>query len=149
MAFVCTAGDFPPEVINGELVIPIGYDDQNPLSYSVLMGFSPTGGGESEFYWVIVQTNTAEDTETPFWSGLDTKGIFSQEDRILIRIAVQDAIAVLLGHTKPQRIFCCTHDSDLPQKALLIAAIFKMCGYEVLRQQLQLGKHSWWMELPK
>jgi hypothetical protein len=56
------------------------------------------------------------------------------------------------SHKKPKHVFSCTHDSDMPQKALtkhaLIAHVFNVCGYVVTREDKQLGKESWWMELP-
>jgi hypothetical protein len=56
-----------------------------------------------------------------------------------------------LNHLRPDRFFCCTHDSHLPENALikylLIAEMFEMCGYAVEAQPLCLGKYSWWMEL--
>jgi hypothetical protein len=118
MSFICTAGDFPPELINGDVVIPIGYDGDSSLQYSILLGFAEMAGGDLEFFWVIVQVDTESGEEIELWSGLDTKVIFGKDDRILIRTALLTGIEFLLDEDKPDRFFCCTHDSDLPQKAL-------------------------------
>jgi hypothetical protein len=56
----------------------------------------------------------------------------------------------LLDEVKPASVFCCTHGSDLPEKALrkheAVAHVFEMCGYDVASQPVQLGKYSWWMK---
>lgn len=152
MPFVCTTADFLPELINEDLVFPIGYDDENPLYYSVLMGFSPMPGGDVEFYWVIIEADKETGEERALWSGLETKDIIGKAERILVRTAVLSGIEYLLERVKPNRVFCCTHDSDLPRKALykhsLVAAQFKLGGYSVSDQPEMLGKQSWWAELP-
>jgi len=153
MSFVCTAGDFPPEVVNGQVIVPVGYDDSEPLNYSILMGFEPMAGGDSEFYWFIACANTDTGEVTEYWSGLETKGLFERVCRIMIRLNAITALEALLAQNKPAKVFCCTHDSDAPEKSLykhmLIAGTFETCGYEVVRQPSMLGKESWWMELIK
>jgi hypothetical protein len=139
-------------LLNGQVVIPIGYDDENAINYSVLMGFEPTGA-DLEFFWVIVGAHTKDGSVVEYWSGLDTKRLFGKPERAAIRSAVMGGVETLLSANRPERIFCCTHDSDAPEKALhkhiLIAAVFKTCGYDVVRQPMYLGKHSWWMERKK
>lgn len=130
--------------------MPIGYDDVQHRSYSVMAGFSPTGGGELEYYLCIVEADHENDSEHELWSGRDTASFMSAEQQENVLQAALYATDALIRLQKPARVFCCTHDSDLPEKALrkhyLIAEVFKMCGYTVDQLPVQLGKHSWWME---
>lgn len=106
-----------------------------------------------EFYFVIVEVNTDTDEERELWSGLDTRHILSKGDRILIRTALLAGVEYFLNENKPVQVFCCTHDSELPEKALskhvLVAKQFESCGYTVHRMERLLGKDSWWMERQK
>lgn len=156
MGFVCTAADAEKakiELIGDSVVAPIGYDDVDQKSYSLLISFDVTGGGDKELFFCIVEVNNDDNTEIRHWSGLDVAKFASHNDRMLIRSLLLDGIECLLKHKAPKRVFCCTHDSDLPKKALtkhfLIAHIFERCGYQVRREPVCLGKHSWWMELPE
>jgi hypothetical protein len=153
MGFMCTAADTNIELIGDAVVVPIGYDDIEPKSYSLLISFDALPGGDEEFFFCVVEANTEDGTEARHWSGLDVAKFASKEDRILIRHMLLAGTEQLLKHRSPKRVFCCTHDSDMPQKALtkhvLIAHIFEMCGYAVIREPKCLGKESWWMELPE
>jgi hypothetical protein len=153
MAFVCTAGKSQPELIGDSVVVPIGYDDAEPASYSLLIGFDTLPGGDAEYFFCLIKANHAENTETRYWSGLEVAKFTSREDRILIRSAVLEGTQLLLNYKAPDRVFCCAHDADPPEKALqkllLVAVIFKTCGYAVERKPICLGKHSWWMERQK
>ncbi len=46
MSFVCTARDSQPQLIGDSVVVPIGYDDAEPKSYSLLIAFDTMAGGE-------------------------------------------------------------------------------------------------------
>jgi len=138
MGFVCTAGEPGKSeiaLIGDSVLIPIGYDDVETKSYSLLISFDITGGGIDEFFFCVIEASHQDGTEVRYWSGLEVGKFTSREDRILIRQLLLEGTKRLLNHKAPKRVFCCTHDSDLPEKALekhlLIAQIFKMCGYEV------------------
>jgi|ERR1700722_19902776 hypothetical protein len=153
MGFVCTAGNAEksePQLIGDSVVVPIGYDDVAPRSYSLLIAFDRTGGGDEEFFFCMIEANHDDNTETRYWSGLDVARFAPEADRKLIRTTLLAGTELLLRHKAPQRVFCCTHDSHLPEKALtkhlLVARIFETCGYIVEAQPLFLGKYSWWME---
>ena len=153
MAFVCTAfGQGTPfEYVNDTVLMPIGYDNAERKSYSIMTGFTPTGGGDLEYYLCILEANHSENTEAQLWSGLETKAFLKPELRDNILQSCLYATNILIRLQRPQRVFCCTHDAGLPEKALrkyyLIANTFKMCGYQVSQQDVILSKHSWWMEL--
>jgi hypothetical protein len=68
--------------------MPLGYDDQEPKSYTLIIGFDATAGGDPEFYFCVVEVNHEENTETRYWSGLDVAKFASKDDRRLIRSAL-------------------------------------------------------------
>lgn len=133
-------------------MVPIGYDDDEPESYSLLIAFDTMAGGGAEFFFCVIEQNHETNTETRYWSGLEVAKFTSDEDRTFILGALLDGTRELLQHNSPKLVFCCTHDSGLPQKALikhlLVAQVFETCGYVVEEQPIFLGKNSWWMELP-
>jgi hypothetical protein len=144
MGFVCTATAAEIELIGDTVVVPIGHDDAEPKSYSLLISFDVLPVGHEEFFICLVETNTEDGTEVRYWSGLEVSRFTSKEDRILIRHALLDGTQRLLEHRSPKRVFCCTHDLDVPVKALtkhvLIAHIFGMFGYNVRHEPKCLGK---------
>jgi hypothetical protein len=152
MAFVCTAQDWESNIqlTDEAAVIPIGYDDAEPWSYSLLMSFDIMAGGDVEFFFCIIRVDNHDGSEVRYWSGLEVAKFASSGQRAIIRQALLDGLGRLLKRPVPQRIFCCTHDANPPETALrkhfLIAETFEMCGYEVKRLPVCLGKHSWWME---
>jgi hypothetical protein len=40
--------------------MPLGYDDQEPKSYTLIIGFDATAGGDPEFYFCVVEVNHEE-----------------------------------------------------------------------------------------
>jgi hypothetical protein len=152
MTFIRTAvlTQFEVTLRNETAVIPLGYDDTRPLSYALLIGLEPLPGGDVEHFFCIIETDTQTRIETRFWSGADTRDIFAGVDRKIVLEAVRAGTTQLLGALPHPRIFCCTHDAHLPEKALkkhfFIAEVFKICGYEPKEQPVLLGKKSWWME---
>jgi hypothetical protein len=150
MAFILSLLNLDLKIADESVTVPIGYDDARPLSYSLLIGLTPTGGGEPEYFFCVVEANTETETETQFWSGLDTKDIITGRNREMVVVALRIGTMELLGAVNYPRIFCCTRDSHPPEKALkkfsVIERTFRMCGYTAIEQPVILGKHSWWME---
>jgi hypothetical protein len=152
MAFVCTAArdDASFQLIKETVIIPIGYDRKHPFSYTLAIGLAPLARGDAEYYFRIVRADTQSNSLTEYWSGLSTRAFLSKGDRAKVLRALIFGTKQLLRSTSHARVFCCTHDSRLPEKALrkhaLVAETFKMCGYEVKEQPGLPGKHSWWME---
>jgi hypothetical protein len=153
MGFVCTAAAEKSnlELIKDSVIIPIGYDDKEPKSYSLLIAFEPMAGGDFEFFFCIIEASHQDNTEIIYWSGLEVAKFASSYARNSILNTLLFGTRRLLNHVAPRRVFCCTHDSHLPEKALrkhlLVVETFKMCGYQVQSEPIQLGKHSWWMDL--
>ncbi len=152
MGFVCTADAAEFELIGDAIVVPVGYDDVEPKSYFLLISFDVLPGGDEEFFFCLVEANAEDRTEARYWSGLDVSRFVTREDRVLIRHALLEGTTRLLEHRAPKRVFCCTHDLNVPDKALtkhvLITHIFGAFGYMLKREPKCLGKESWWMELP-
>jgi len=152
MAFVCTAmrESSSCQLIKETVIIPIGYDKKQPFSYTLAIGLAPIAGGDVEYYFRIIRADTQSNSETEYWSGLPTRAFMREGDRAKVLRALIFGTKQLLRNTSHARVFCCTHDSRLPEKALrkhlLVAETFKMCGYEVEEQSVLPGKHAWWME---
>jgi hypothetical protein len=152
MAFVCTANSWLSNIllIGDAVIIGIGYDDDAPASYSLLISFDVMAGGDLELFFCVIKVDNVDGTETRYWSGLEVARFASREQRADIRLALAGGLTALLQSILPHRVFCCTHDENLPEPALrkhlLVAETFEMCGYEVRLMPLCLGKHSWWME---
>ena len=84
MGFVCTTTGKEFEIADDTVLMPIGYDDQEPKSYTLIIGFDSMAGGDPEFYFCILEVNTEEHTELRHWSGLDVAKFTSKDDRRLI-----------------------------------------------------------------
>jgi hypothetical protein len=86
MGFVCTARESEPELIDDAVVVPIGYHDAEPKSYSLLIAFDDLPGGVGEeFFFCVVEANTETNAEVRYWSGQDVAKFASASDRIFIR----------------------------------------------------------------
>src|ERR1700681_3996418 len=120
MGFVCTAAaeKSSVELIKDSVIIPIGYDDKEPKSYSLLIAFEPMAGVTPEFFFCIIEANHRDNTETRFWRGIELANFVSPYARNTIMNTLLFGTKCLLSHVAPKQVFCCTHDSHLPEKAL-------------------------------
>jgi hypothetical protein len=154
MAFVCTINSAWAQGAGfdwqGEstLVAGIGYDDEHPISYSLITSLS-TCPGALEFVFYVVGDNELTSEVRQFWSGRDTDFIL-KSDRARILKAAMMAADLLLQHCRPDRFFMITHDTDLPPKALvkseMFCKVFAAVGYRVSDTFTQHGKAWWDME---
>jgi hypothetical protein len=132
------------------LVVPIGYDDEEPWSFTLLLGFSAMAGGDLEYFFCVVQADHETGQKTQMFSGLETRLIFNKSDREHVLGAALWGTEKLLELVAPARFFCCTFDADLPERALTkhkrLVDRFRMCGYQVSPQPFRLGKHSWYLD---
>lgn len=147
MPFTCTLPDFDPEIHDETLSFGIGYDDVS--NYTVIIAFEPLDEGRAEFSFTLFRHNIVTDTTIPLNSGLESKVFIEGQDRKLIISAVCQAIPMLLEHVKPEWVFRCTYDADLPDKALekhaAIADAFRACGYEEFEVEERAGCKACWM----
>jgi hypothetical protein len=132
------------------IVVNIGYDDENDLSYSLVVGLEPMGGGAIEYFFQIIEADGESGGEYIYWSGKDTAAFIPKEDRVVILSAVLTATRALIENAKPSRVEMVSYDPDPPQKALvkhwLIGRVFEQCGYVVKTADPYHGKRVWWME---
>jgi hypothetical protein len=142
--FICTLPGSQADIaIDAQAaVVPIGYDDIEPKSFTILVGFAASPG--------VVEADHETGQEFHLYSGLETKHIFNTLDRQLVLDAAFWATEKLLELVAPPRFFCCTYDADLPERALRkhqkLVERFRMCGYQVSPQPVQMGKHSWYLD---
>jgi hypothetical protein len=157
MAFVCTVENVVDLEIfrsgsSSAIVFRVGHDDdqQNMKTYSAVLGLTPQGGGDLEFYFHLLEVDDETGAEYIYWSGKDVAKFIGPADRHRILEAILAATAELLTRIAPQKVHCCTHDQHPPDRALvkhfLIANVFEECGYEVHTSDPYHGKRVWWME---
>jgi len=151
MAFVCTidrtwaqgAGfDWEGE---STLVAGIGYDDEHPVSYSIVLSLSPSPG-EVEFIFYVVADNEQTSQVQYYFSGRETLFIPKDDRQKVLRAALM-AARLLVDHCKPDRFFMITVDADMPPKAMVksewFCRVFTDAGYRVSDTFFQHGK-AWW-----
>jgi hypothetical protein len=159
MAFVCTARrrEYHADVFrDGDshaITVPVGYDDYEDKNYFVMIGLDFLVGGaprELEYYFCIIEVDGLNKTDRRIWSGRDLRDDISAEDRAMILCIILAATEALLNTVKPSRVFRCTRDADLPERALEkhyeVSQIFTKCGYAVQTADHYHGKRTWWME---
>jgi len=157
MAFVC---DVAEDVIQGHfqrhgsayvVVVPIGYDDEEDKSYTLLVTLDILPGVEYEFTYCIVEHDGATNSEYCYWSGADVAKFIGKEDRATILGCLASVTAHLLRAVRPRHVTMCSWDVNLPEKAkrkhFLIARVFEACGYEVHTFDEYHGQSVWCMEL--
>jgi hypothetical protein len=128
----------------------VGRDLDRGSNYFVHIGLDPTPGMGLEYYFALVEVESATGHEHWYWSGKDVAQLIGQNDRNAILAVVLRGTAALLDFVKPNQVHRCTRDHDLPAPALekhtLISVVFARCGYEVGRTDLYHGKRFWTME---
>ncbi|APT31951.1 hypothetical protein MCBMB27_02660 [Methylobacterium phyllosphaerae] len=156
MAFVCTVSenDLNVEIFKrGDAslsVLPIGYNDDLGTVYSMAVGFEPLPGGDTEFFFHVVEAHPEMDEEHIYWSGRETRFISDPEDRKAILAAMLYLTQGLLRSSQPETVRWFTHDEDPPDKALvkhfLIANVFDVNGYSVITPDPYHGRRVWLAE---
>jgi len=132
------------------VIVGIGYDDQEPLNYTLVAGFSPMAGGDMEYFFHVVEANEETGEAYPHYSGKDTR-FLKGDDRQAVLEALLAATRCLLDSRLPKRVFRITYDENPPDKALgkhyLVAQVFEEYGYKVTIADPWHGHRAWWMEL--
>lgn len=156
MAFVCTCREdaFNVEVFQrgsaSLAVLQIGYDDESSLVFTMAVGFEPLPGGDSEFFFHVVEGDTETDHEHTYWSGRETGFISAREDRRAILDAVLTLTQGLIRSVQPPSVQWYTHDETPPERALvkhfLIANVFDANGYAVRTTDPYHGRWVWFAE---
>jgi hypothetical protein len=111
----------------------IGDTPDIPASYFASATLSPYDEGVSEYSFAI--SERAGDDETPYFSGLNTKNLFGNEDRAAILTVVLEITETLLVWKRPSRVHRCTNDANPPPEARAkheaITRVFERCGFTV------------------
>ncbi|MFG1260069.1 hypothetical protein V5F79_22335 [Xanthobacter flavus] len=157
MAFVCTlTGDsFNADVAtrgSSRIVTArIGVDDERDIIYSVMVCLDPGGGGDMELVFAVVAADTAGREEpTEYLSGIETASLIRGADREIVLSAIIGCVGNLVRAVQPPRIYMCTYDTDLPDRAvrkhIRVARAIETCGYYVKYPDPFHGQHIWYME---
>ena len=123
MAFVCTLGSDLPDIaefLEREfpfITAPVGYDDEEGCSYSVIVGLQ-AGGGVAEFYFHIQKFHDDTAEIESIQSGLELTKAISKADRTRILETILLLTDLLLSRAGAREIYRCTMDIDPPPKAL-------------------------------
>jgi hypothetical protein len=82
-----------------------------------------------------------------YWTGNGTRNLFAHACRASFRHAILGSVFRLINIAKPEQVWMCTKENNLPDKALLkywlINALFKKAGYWIEEQEPWHGKNSW------
>ncbi|MCJ2108640.1 hypothetical protein MKK70_25355 [Methylobacterium sp. E-041] len=128
----------------------IGYDDASTKVYTMAVGFEPLPGGDTKYFFHVVEGDTETGEECVHWSGRETRFITQSEDRKAILAAVLTLTEGLLKSAEPDTVRWFTHEERPPDKALvkhfLIANVFDVSGYDVRTCDPYHGRWVWFAE---
>jgi hypothetical protein len=154
MAFVCTlAGAYPDPEFSVDrgysyVTVPIGYDDCEPLEFSIIVGLTKSGGGLTDYFFAIQKFNEITDEVEAIMSGTRLNSYFCKEIREEIFIGILHITDILLRHTSEREIYRHTFDINPPPKALAkhrrVSQVFQKCGYAVAESGPVYGVYSWY-----
>lgn len=138
---------------NHVVTINLAVDDAADLTLSLLATLTPTpwmGQHVMEFAFCVVEYDGQTDTETRYWSGLDTNTKLVGDDRPKTLHALDKAVRILLSRVLPRQVFIQSCEGPLPPKAHfkyeIVLRAFRDCGYQIEAQPLYHGRPSWWLE---
>lgn len=153
MAFVCVLTDRAIPVEHFQkgsdhlAMCHIGRDDNQNRNYFAAAILSPQAGGGIEFVFRIIEVNGVTKEEFSYHSGRDTPFI-QGEDRRLVLNAILVLTEFLVRTVRPDTVFRCTADDNLPAKAMekheRINELLEKCGYKVTRGEPYHGKCIWY-----
>jgi len=154
--FVCTIN---PQTCHADVfrngdsyavTVPVGYDNARDINYFAMIGLESMPPGELEYYFCILEIDGTDKTERRIWSGRCIPEDITDENRRDMLRVILTTTATLLNSVKPIRVFRCTRDADMPDRALEkhyeVSQIFTNCGYDVRTADGYHGKRAWWME---
>jgi len=133
------------------LLVPVAVDHDEGYIYFVWVAFSPYEEGVLEYSFCIIRRNPTRDEEIPYWSGLETKDVFTcPKGREFIRMVIHALTNSLIEAVAPDRVYRCTFDIHPPDKALdkhhMISWLFRSKGYSVMTTDPWQGHRTWIME---
>jgi hypothetical protein len=132
------------------VVLPIGYDDDAGIDYTLMVGFDEAPGGILEFFFCIIEVDVITGCEHTIWSGKYVSRKFTQYHRCVLREYLISVARRLLKLARPDIFIMTTYDENLPECALakfhLLNEMFEEHGYNVYELERWCGKHSWRVE---
>lgn len=135
------------------VVLQVGCDPENNYVFFLHVGLSPLPTGECEFYFFIIKVDSQSGEETRYYSGLDTSSFIPKSEREQLLDALLEATHQILGIVSPKRVMWCTHEANMPQKALdkhdQVGAVFSDNGYKVTMMNPYHGRRAWRAELER
>jgi len=156
MKFVCTImEEFSPPLVErtGEeavVFLPIGYADDEPKSYLLMVTLSFVPGGDKELAFCIVEHDGELDADHCYWRSSDVARLLPAADRKVVLRALVAVTRYLLDAVRPTKVIMCTQEACLPKKALnkykLICEAARRCGYDVSKYDEYHGQRIWKME---
>lgn len=157
MAFVCTltGHSFDVDVAtrgSSRIVTArIGIDDVSDIIYSAMVCLDPGGGGDMELVFAVTaaySNGTGEPEQ--FLSGTETASFIHGDDRERVLAAIILCVENLVRAVQPSRIYMCTFDTDMPDRAIRkhirVARAVETCGYNVKAPDQFRGQRIWYME---
>lgn len=155
MAFVCTVS---PDSMRADICrrgsevlvnTPIGFDDTDPINYSLLVGLSPAPSA-MEYFFVILKIDGENYTEEQIWDSRLVGDFVSSADRALIKNLLLAVTARLLKTVEHDTFFMATYLPDLSNRALEkyhdLCHVFVNAGYKVTKADPYNGNLMWWAE---
>ena len=157
MPFECTLTDESAEATiekdgNGYAVsVVIGIDSDRNLTYFLFANLDvQAGGGDWAYGFFIVEYDGDTGGEYVYWSGRDVASFIGRDDRRRILDTLISVTHILISQVKPERVHRSTHDTNLPDKALVkhqrVTDVFIECGYVIVQADTYLSTHGWIME---
>jgi hypothetical protein len=125
MAFVCTWREESLSDIayfldrdSPFVTAPVGYDDKERTSYSVLVGLTKTGGSITEYYFQLHKYIEDTDSIETILSGQQLANYLTRDDKKKIMDVILLLTDLLLTRTNEREIYRCTFYIYPPPKAL-------------------------------
>lgn len=130
----------------------IGCDDEvEDATYVLMVTLDPAAGGDLELAFNVYKSVPGE-LDDVYWDGAQTQPFLRGADRTDVLLALLNIVKNLVRVVNPPRMFMCTMEPDLPEKALVkYSSIRRVCeeeGYAVTAQEPFQGRLMWIMEKP-
>jgi hypothetical protein len=159
MAYISTLADQADYVHvlrqgNAYLVLEtIGCDDEvEDATYVLMVTIDPTAGGDLELAFNISKSVPGHPDDV-YWDGLQTEPFLTGEDRAAVLLALLNIVKNLVRVVNPSKVFMCTMQPGLPDKALAkYLEICRVCeedGFNVTEQEAYQGRRMWVIEKPE
>jgi hypothetical protein len=154
MAFVCSLledEDFAELFREGRSFAAksvIGYDDVDPLMYSIHLSLDMVPGGKYELRYCIEVYDGEHESFEYLWSGAETSFI-GKEFRPRVLDCLLGLVRQVVSTASPLEMFICAGDAGIQKamhKHVLVAKVCEDLGYHVHTFDQYEGQRVWLME---